>query len=735
MIHVLDERSGKVSILPSTCIGSSRRNKNPYSNRKKKMLFSSPITITIIIISIITFIWFISSLSSLNYNNDVQIQQKQNKIKVELKSKDDVSILSSSSKDNLINKKAKATKRGSGVGVSGGAMGILHEIEGYFHLERDTKRPKKPKDKYKDEWDKIKELLSTHADGKRFLIGWPTIPTSHKGADSRAIDAIIFLTSIGYNVDLIYWRDYAAEVDKAWDDTEDRERLLNAGVHRILGPYQYNKLSDSHTFISSYFAFMFWLWPDGPYLECIHDMVNHIMKHNGNTRIISAVDDTGVAVRNLYASRGRHDITTDEVESYLLSYKRHPDLIGSDQYIPEDHTAKRTYNSSLTDDDFLSVRSPVYLFHLEMYLYVMSDITIGLNEHIIQYLSDMVPATPSKVLSYISPIQPKSNDMNIPFTTRKKDYIFFGYNNPANKDGIDYFVNNIMELVDKDAIFHIAGVVTYNIPQFCECTESANTGITCSSLKTNIICHGDLNDEQLESLIQSMRVAINPVREPSGVATKTCRAMAYGTPVVVSTLDGTFNDKKTFNDNDYGARKCDINDNQCYANAINELLTNEEYWTISSNAAKSFIINNYGSKPYSNDWLHILNILYYKRKIQILIDGNAQKDGQSMSAQNWYIANMLANAYPNDVEVTVIGDLSPSINGVNHAIPYPDLNNPKILHEESSGGLQMEYKYFTSPFITGYTPNIILKQNWPPSPHIYPLKYCSLKCRVIQILP
>merc|ERR1719296_720638 len=209
--------------------------------------------------------------------------------------------------------------------------------------------------------------------------------------------------------------------------------------------------------------------------------------------------------------------------------------------------------------------------------------------------------------------------------------------------------------------------------------------------------------------------------------------MAYGTPVVVSTLDGTFSDAQK--QSTKGAKRCDMNDYTCYANSINELLTNDATWQEASMEAQRFISNYYGSKPYANDWYNILKLLY-DRKMQVLIDGDAQQDGQSMSSQNWNVANMLNEKYNDVLEVTVMGDLSPAIDGVNHATTYPDLNTPNmILNEESPGGLKMEYKSFTSPFQTGYTPHIILRQKWPTDIHLFPLKFCSFKCRIIQILP
>jgi len=55
----------------------------------------------------------------------------------------------------------------------------------------------------KTEWALIAEQIQS-LPGKKLLLAWPTIPVPYKGSDSRAVDAIRFLSKCGFDVDLIY---------------------------------------------------------------------------------------------------------------------------------------------------------------------------------------------------------------------------------------------------------------------------------------------------------------------------------------------------------------------------------------------------------------------------------------------------------------------------------------------------------------------------------------------------
>ena len=228
------------------------------------------------------------------------------------------------------------------------------------------------------------------AEAKKFLVGWPTIPVPYKGSDSRALYTIKFLKNAGFEVDLIFWRNFAVELGNPHhDDQPDRQRLAEVGVKNIFGPFDEVPLSQSNmeAVISDYFAFVFWNWPDGPYLECLHDFVNHIKTLNGATHIVAAVDDIGVAVRLLYSMDMKNENPENKnlknIENFLLVEKRHPDLLGTEA---TDFVRQQPRPITFKDGLF----SPIYLFHLEMYLYAIADVSVGLNDHIVNYLKKVL---------------------------------------------------------------------------------------------------------------------------------------------------------------------------------------------------------------------------------------------------------------------------------------------------------------------------------------------------------
>ena len=94
-----------------------------------------------------------------------------------------------------------------------------------------------------EEWLKIQQSTvfarkTNIKQRRRILLTWPTIPVALKGSDTRAIDTIEFLSTLGYHVDLLVWTEYASEsLDPSYDNAQDIERIRAAGVHRILGPF------------------------------------------------------------------------------------------------------------------------------------------------------------------------------------------------------------------------------------------------------------------------------------------------------------------------------------------------------------------------------------------------------------------------------------------------------------------------------------------------------------------
>ena len=312
----------------------------------------------------------------------------------------------------------------------------------------------------------------------------------------------------------------------------------------------------------------------------------------------------------------------------------------------------------------------------------------------------MVPSsTPTHMLSYKSPIKPVKKNQ-IPFHLRR-DYVFFGYNNDSNRLGIEWFIREVIPHISRKFKLHIAGSV--NVAGICFCQPSQNP--PCLSNHTSVVCHGTLSDDKLNELVASSRVAINPALEPSGIATKTCRAMALGTPVVVTDHDGTFDRNRT----SVGGKRCVQGDTDvlCFAEELNYLLSDEEIWNSASEAAPLFVEAHFGSSQYEEDWSDIIHSAS-TRNVSIVIMGNAKANGESLASQNWHITKMLSEVP--GVHVSVLADdFSPTIPGVYHFVSQYD---------------EMAVRA-----------DIVIQQSWPPSFMTLPERFCGHGCRVVKILP
>lgn len=587
----------------------------------------------------------------------------------------------------------------------------------------------------------IDEKNDEFYNSNKVLVGWPTIPVLFKGSDTRIFDAIHILSKeFHYEIDFIYWRTFEEEKKQQqpedtvhYDDSEDRKRLYEEGVRNIIDPSSdfYSEEFQCDKNHSNYVMFLFWLWPDGPYTEKVMSWVKQVKYCNALTHIVPAVDDTGIAVRLLYGTSQRisktpNDVNLEDVENFLLVKGRHPDLMGAEAH--DFHRSMMPLKRKFTKRLF----SPVYLMQMEMYIYAMADVSLGLNSHIVEYLQQMVPGTTSHLLRYVAP---QSNTIltrkDSPTFAKRRGYLFFGYDNRANNNALGWFHDNVFQNLSSrlpEEKLHIAGMVK---SPFCEGQLSLYPKL--------VECHGPLSDEELETLIRSVKVAINPVLEPSGVATKTCRAMILGTPVVVTNMDGTFQIPMSASEkgslksiiDDSGAKICNIvEDSLCFMNSLSALLENEYEWTRHSSNAPSFITSFYGYEQYKQDWYRVLHTLYNK-PLEIIIDGDSKKHGESMSAQNWHIASTLSSIP--GFHVTVMGKLDPSIRGVDN-VDTPSTKLMKVPKEDLGGMLPVHLSY-ESPFLTGFQANLIIRQKWPPTFNPVPLKYCGIGCRVVQIVP
>lgn len=135
----------------------------------------------------------------------------------------------------------------------------------------------------------------------------------------------------------------------------------------------------------------------------------------------------------------------------------------------------------------------------------------------------------------------------------KYDILFIGSDNPHNVEGINWFLNEVYPLVDKDFKIAIAGNVCRAIPFDYQ----------------NILKLGFVEDTA--QLFSAARITICPLLKGSGMKVKVVESLLYGVPVISTSkgLDGFFNRNPTG-----GILIADLP--AAFAGHINNILTNEK---------------------------------------------------------------------------------------------------------------------------------------------------------------
>jgi hypothetical protein len=336
-------------------------------------------------------------------------------------------------------------------------------------------------------------------------------------------------------------------------------------------------------------------------------------------------------------------------------------------------------------------------------------------------------------LVYVSPIQPSTAALGMgdhhitPSFSNRSGYIFFGYNNIANRNGLQWFADEVMPLLAasnvKEKLF-VAGTV--HIPSICRCDAASS----CRSLSPLIECYGAISDDGLNHLIQSVKVAINPVLEPSGVATKTCRAMALGTPVVVTSKDGTFNSGRVPL---YSAR-CDVDQAkseekksetaQNFANELLRLLQDEDQWEKASEEAPAFILEHFGVEAYMRNWISIMQRIT-QASLHVVIQGDARcshdMSKDSIACLNWFLAKTFASILEVPLRVYVIAEtnISPPIKGV-------ELIHPAEVYK---GAILRKGSLSRSPFNTAFESSFMIRHYSATDEN--ETIFCGPSCRVL----
>ncbi|GMH47543.1 hypothetical protein TL16_g00086 [Triparma laevis f. inornata] len=519
---------------------------------------------------------------------------------------------------------------------------------------------------------------------EKYLVMWPTIPAAEGGSsDTRVVDVIRELVELDFEVDFIFWKDLEGSMGKA--------ALFDLGVNRILGPYENSKISrHPPSDLNGYTTIFLWSWTNSKFMNWILDTVRYLKDINGAVKVVSCTDETGMALSRL--SKGFPGSDKDVLRNWILE-NRPVQILGKD--VSDLPSAMQTTSLEVNDP---TVKELVIL---ETLVYIISTALVGANEGVLEMLNLMIPAKPAMRLSSIIPTTRRPS-RSWTFSERK-DILFIGHKSDANDNGVIWFLREVLSKVQAGSMLHIVGSV--GVPdEFCKCYKFG----CVSQDSTRVQCHGSLPTKELVDLTSSVKAVINPGLEPTGVAKEICRAMALGTPVVTTSYDGTFGSTLGVNE---GVIQCPPLDAACFAKALNNYISNENEWEVSSRKAPLFLETHFSAQTFKKELGEIIRVVE-SDKVRVLVSGDARKNEESMMAQNWHIADSLNKK--DGFEVLVKGVLDPPIDGV------------KGFLADSAGVV---------PLPTGFQFNAIIRQSWPPELAPPSLQNCYTGCRVAQYLP
>ena len=176
-----------------------------------------------------------------------------------------------------------------------------------------------------------------------------------------------------------------------------------------------------------------------------------------------------------------------------------------------------------------------------------------------------------------------------PFTARKDIFFLGGFAHTPNVDAVCWFVAEVWPLVKErlpNAVFHVVGS---EAPQEVKDLQSV-PGVMVDGFVKN-----------LDSLLSEMRVGVAPIRFGAGIKGKVGVTMGAGIPCVCTSIAA---EGMGLED---GLHVSIADDPQVFADRVERLYTDREYWRRLSQNGKDFVVHHFGEEANRKSLLRILN--------------------------------------------------------------------------------------------------------------------------------
>jgi GT2 family glycosyltransferase len=187
----------------------------------------------------------------------------------------------------------------------------------------------------------------------------------------------------------------------------------------------------------------------------------------------------------------------------------------------------------------------------------------------------LVPKTPIDVVSVAHEVT-----ASIPEFKKRKNIFFVGsFFHPPNVGAMEYFIEKVLPLVQKQIPDVVLNIVGQAVPDSLK--EKATK---------QIVFHGPVSADALESFYRESKVFISPHLYGSGLKGKIIMAMAHGLPVVVTTIGA-----EGIPGNN-GEDLIIADDPDTFAREVVRLYKEESLWEKISNNGRSLVRQHYSAE-------------------------------------------------------------------------------------------------------------------------------------------
>jgi GT2 family glycosyltransferase/glycosyltransferase involved in cell wall biosynthesis len=162
------------------------------------------------------------------------------------------------------------------------------------------------------------------------------------------------------------------------------------------------------------------------------------------------------------------------------------------------------------------------------------------------------------------------------FSERRDIFFLGGYQHPANIDAVTYFVEEIWPLISRRLPGTRFLIVGSNAPETFQTLGD-----------DSVVFRGFVDD--LDDLMAEARLSVAPLRYGAGIKGKIATCMAYGVPVVTTTIGA---EGMSLRD---GEDVLVADDPEAFADAVVSLYQNADLWMRLSQASQDFVEQHYSS--------------------------------------------------------------------------------------------------------------------------------------------